>query len=323
MGTKVLITEPIVDEVISFLKKHHEVDIASRNRFKTEQDVMEVIDQYDALLSMLSVPVTEKVLKAGKKLKIVANHAVGYNNIDVQAATKLGIKVANTPDVLTEATADCAFALLLSVSRRICEAQDFLRDGKFDGWDPLGFLGLELHGKNLGILGMGRIGQAVARRAKGFGMNILYHNRHQLPADQEMDLNAHYLDTMEKLASESNIMSLNCPLTDETHHIINQHILDLLPEGAIIINTARGPVIDEEALAEALHSGKLGGAGIDVFENEPEIHPKMLSAPNAMLTPHIASATRDTRYAIGMLAAQAIHDILSGKPEKSIPNLIN
>jgi len=320
---RVLITEPIIKDVINFLKKYYQVDVTPRGRFHTEDDVLDIIGDYDAILTMLSVPVTEKVLKAGKNLKIIANHAVGYNNIDVKAATKLGIKVANTPDVLTEASADGTFALILAAARRLCEAQDFLRANKFDGWDPLGFLGMELNGKNLGILGMGRIGRAVARRANGFGLNILYHNRHRVEDVIEDELGAHYMDSVEELAKNSDILSLNCPMTKETYHIINRKILDLMPESSILINTSRGPVIDEAALADALHSGNIGGAGIDVFEEEPKVHPGLLTAPNCILVPHIASATRETRYAMGMLAAKAIHGILSGKGYDDIPNLIN
>ncbi|HKJ33687.1 MAG TPA: D-glycerate dehydrogenase [Balneolales bacterium] len=323
MANRILITEPIIKDVINFLKEHHEVDITPRGRFHTEDDVMEVIGNYDAVLSMLSVPITEKALKAGKNLKIVANYAVGYNNIDVKAATNLGIKVANTPDVLTDASADGTMALILSVARRLCQAQDFLRDGKFDGWDPLGFLGMELKGKHLGVLGMGRIGQAVARRAKAFGLNILYHNRHRVTDDIQKELGAEYMNTVEDLAKNSDILSLNCPLNKETHHIINKEILDLMPDGSILINTSRGPVVDEEALADALHAGKLSGAGIDVFEEEPHVHPKLLSAPNCVLVPHIASATNETRYKMGMLAAHAIDDILNEKPADKIPNIIN
>jgi glyoxylate reductase len=320
---RVLITEPIIKDVINFLKKYYQVNVTPRGRFQAEDDVLEIINDYDAMLSMLSVPVTEKVLKAGKKLKIVANHAVGYNNIDVKAATKLGIKVANTPDVLTDASADGTFALILAAARRLCEAQEFLRDNKFDGWDPLGFMGMELNGKTLGILGMGRIGRAVARRAKGFGLNILYHNRHRVEDEIEVELGARYVDSVKELAMNSDILSINCPMTKETYHIIDRKILDLMPDNSILVNTSRGPVVDEAALAEALHSGKLGGAGIDVFEEEPKVHPRLLTAPNGILVPHIASATRETRYAMGMLAAQAIHGVLHGKEFDEIPNLIN
>lgn len=323
MAKRVLITEPIVDSVIQHLRDHYEVVVGKRAEFSNEEALIEAVPGFDALLPMLSCPITANVLSAGDKLKIVANHAVGYNNIDLDAVRNAGIKVANTPDVLTESTADCAMALLLSTARKIVEAQDFLLDGKFDGWDPLGFLGMELNGKTLGILGMGRIGTAVARRAKAFGMDIIYHNRSRVDQETEQQLEAELISDIETLAKRADIISINCPLTDDTYHAIDAAILNLMPEHAIIVNTARGPVIDEAALAEALHNGTIGGAGLDVFEEEPEVHPRLKSAPNCVLTPHIGSATHETREAIGMLAANAIIGVLEGKPDEKIPNLIN
>ena len=307
---------------IQKLHKNYKVDIGRRGEFNTEEHLAAVIPGYDALLSMLSTPVTSTVIEAGKRLKIIANHAVGYNNIDLDAAREAGIKVANTPDVLTESSADCAMALLLSAARKICDAQQYLREGKFDGWEPLGFLGMELNAKTLGILGMGRIGTAVARRAKAFGMNILYHNRNRISKEIEEELSAEYAGDIKELARRSDILSLHCPLTEDTYHAIDAEMLSVMPAHALLINTARGPVVDESALADALHNRIIAGAGLDVFEEEPKIHPKLLSAPNCVLTPHIASATDQTREAIGMLAADAIIGVLEGKPESKIPQLI-
>lgn len=323
MSHNVLITEPIVQSVIDKLRdRGMNVVIGERGKFNDEASLIDAIPEFDALLPMLSCPVTANVIAAGKRLKIIANHAVGYNNIDVEAAKKSGVKIANTPDVLTESSADCAIALLLSTARRICEAQQYLKAGKFDGWDPLGFLGMELNGKTMGILGMGRIGTAVARRARAFGMHIIYHNRTRVEKDTEQELQAEYKPEVEELAEHADVLSLNCPLTEETHHVIDAKILELMPDHAILINTARGPVTDEAALAKALHEGAIGGAGIDVFEEEPRVHPELLSAPNCVLTPHIASATHETRQAIGMLAANAIIGVLQKKPDAEIPNLI-
>lgn len=322
MDYRVLITEPIVSSVIDRLSGRYEVVVGKRGDFVDEVSLVNAIPTFDALLPMLSAPITAEVIAAGDRLKVIANHAVGYNNIDLEAAKRAGVKVANTPDVLTESSADCTMALMLSAARHICEAQQFLHDGKFDGWDPLGFLGLELNGKTLGILGMGRIGTAVARRARAFGMDIIYHNRSRVDDQTEQELDAEWVPDIETLAERSDVLSLNCPLTDETHHIINEAILDRMPDHALLINTARGPVVDEAALAEALHGGILGGAGIDVFEEEPEVHPRLLTAPRCVLTPHIASATDETREAIGMLAADAVIGVLEGKPEREIPNLI-
>lgn len=322
MSKRVLVTEPIIPSVIDTLKKYFEVDVAERGMYNTEEALIEDIPHYDALLPMLSNPITEEVIRAGERLQIVADHAVGYNNIDVEAAHNHQVYVANTPGVLTDSCAEFTLALMLAVSRRLYAAQSYLLDGKFDGWDPLGFLGTELRGSTLGIVGMGRIGQAVAERARALGMDITYHNRSRLAPDIEKNLEARYYSEVEPLARQADILSLHCPLTEETTHLIDEHILSLMDDEALLINTARGPVVDEAALAEALHDGAIGGAGIDVFENEPKIHPKLTTAPNCLLTPHIASASHKTREAIGMLAANAIIGILQGKPPSEIPNLI-
>ena len=322
MTPRILITEPIIAAVIQDLRTDYAVDVGERGQFNTEQSLIEVIGPYDALLSMLSNPITKNVIEAGSRLKIVANHAVGYNNIDLQAAKKAGVAVANTPDVVTNSTADFTMGLLLSVARHMDEAQQFLRNKQFDGWDPLGFLGMELHGKTLGIFGMGRIGKAVARRAHAFGLNIRYHNRNKLDAATEEALHAEYVSSLKKLVQQSDILSLHCPLTDATHHAVDAGMIAAMPQHAILINTARGPVVDEAALAAALHANDIAGAGIDVFENEPSVHPDLLNAANCVLAPHIGSATHQTRTAIGQLAINAIRDVLEQKPPAKISNLL-
>lgn len=322
MPKRVLITEPIIPSVISTLEEYFDVDVGERGTYNDEQALVRDLPRYHALMPMLSNPITEEVIRAGDKLQIVANHAVGYNNIDVEAAQSQQVHVANTPGVLTDSCAEFTLALMLAVSRRLHEAERYLLEGKFDGWDPLGFLGMELQGSTLGIVGMGRIGQAVAERARALGMKILYHNRTPLASEDEERLGAAYRADVESLARQSDILSLHCPLTEETTHLIDSEILALMDEEAILINTSRGPVVDEAALAQALHEGIIGGAGIDVFENEPEVHPRLKTAPNCLLTPHIASASYKTREAIGMLAANAIIGILQGKSPSEIPNLI-
>lgn len=319
---EILITEPIPQTVISRLEKCGNCTVAEKGTYTSEEDLIRDIESYDALLCMLSVPVTRKVLEAGKKLKIVANFAVGYDNIDTEAAHSLGIKVANTPDVLTEACGDFAMGLLLSVSRKFNAAESYLREGHFEGWEPLGFLGMELRGRQLGIIGMGRIGTALAQRARAFGMNIAYHNRSRADAATDKELDAVYYDNHKQLAAESDVLSLNCPLNEQTYHLVDEALLKLMPEHALLINISRGPVVDEAALASALQKGIIAGAGLDVFENEPDVHPELLKAPNCQILPHIASATHRTREAIGMLAADAIEGVLSGKEEQNIPNLI-
>ncbi len=319
---KILITEPIPDNVIEYLDRVGEVTVGRKGTYDSEDTLRKDLPNYDALMCMLSTPVSRSVLEQASSLKIVANFAVGYNNIDVSAAKELGIKVANTPDVLTEACGDFAMALLMATSRHFNDAEQYLRAGNFKGWEPLGFLGMELRGKKLGIVGMGRIGQAFAHRAKAFGMNILYSNRSQLPSDIESSLEAEYISDVRELARQSDVLSLNCPLTPETHHLVDKEILDIMPQHSILINISRGPVVDEETLAKALHEGSISGAGLDVFEEEPTVHPELLSAPNCTLLPHIASATYETREAIGMLAANAIKQVLSGTDDSEISNLV-
>ncbi|MGM0546990.1 MAG: 2-hydroxyacid dehydrogenase [Bacteroidota bacterium] len=322
MAPRVLITEPIIPSVIEKLQTHFDVVVGERGVYNEEQPLIRDIPEYDALLPMLSNPITEDVIAAGKNLKIIANHAVGYNNINIKAARKRNVAVANTPGVLTDSCAEFTIGLMLAVSRRFFEAQEYLLDGKFNDWEPLGFLGKELQDSTLGIIGMGRIGTGVARRAKALGMQVIYHNRSRVDKQKETELEATYFSSVEKLVSQSDVISLHCPLTDETHHLIDQQMLSLMSADTILINTSRGPVVDEAALAQALHDGTIGGAGLDVFENEPELHPKLHTAPNCVLTPHIASASYQTREAIGMLAANAIIGILKDTPKSNIPNLI-
>lgn len=322
MAQKVLITEPIIETAIEKLRSHFDVTVSERETYDNEEHLINDIGDFDALFSMLSTPVTKTVIKEGHKLKIIANYAVGYDNIDIEAARDYGIRVANTPDVLTNSSADGALALLLATARKVCEAQDFLRKGKFDGWHPTTFLGPELSGKTLGIVGMGKIGGAVAKRALGFGMNICYHNRSRVDTAKENDLNATYLSDLKELVAKSDIISLNCPLTEETHHLIDKKMLNMMGADTLIINTARGAVIDEAALAEALHNGKIAGAGLDVFEDEPKIHPALLDAPNAVLLPHIASATNEARTKMGLLAADAIITVLNNNDTGNAPNLV-
>lgn len=322
MSKRVLITEPIIPSVIEKLEKHYRVDVGERGTYNREQALIEDIPPYDAVLTMLSNPITEEVLAAGKNLKVIANHAVGFNNIDLDAAKKYNVHIANTPGVLTDSCAEFTIGLMLAVSRRFFEAQQYLLNGKFNDWEPLGFLGKELKGSTLGIIGMGRIGTGVARRARALGMEICYHNRHKVSDEIEDELDATFYPTVEELVKQSDVVTLHCPLTNETHHLIDAEILSLMKEDAILINTSRGPVVEEAALAEALHNETIGGAGIDVFEHEPEIHPKLQNAPHCVLTPHMASASYQTREAIGMLAANAIIGILEDHSESEIPNLI-
>jgi len=322
MAYRILVTEPIVGEVIDFLRNHADVVVGDRGSYYSEDSLIEVLSDYDAIISMLSTPVSRRVLESSKRLKVVANYAVGYNNVDTSAAKELGIRVTNTPGALTEATADITWALILAAIRHIPASEAFLRQGKFDGWDPLGFLGYDLHGKTLGIIGMGRIGQAVARRAVGFGMNIKYHNRKPVPADVEQRYAATYVDDFRDLVRQSDVVSLNCPLTPENRHMIDRDMLQQMKRSAILINTGRGPLVDEAALAEALKMGWIAGAGLDVYEEEPVVNQDLLDAPNAVLLPHIGSATYEARIRMGMLAAKGLLHLLDGGDGKELPNLL-
>ncbi len=256
---------------------------------------------------------------AGPQLRVVANYAVGYDNVDVAECSRRGIAVTNTPDVLTEATADLTWALLLACGRRIAEGDRWLRARRPWIWAPEFLLGVELRGRALGIVGFGRIGQAVARRAPGFGMTVLYTAAHRLEAARERELEVAWRD-LDALLAEADVVSLHVPLRPETRHLIDAARLRRMKPGAILLNTARGPLVDEAALASALQAGELFAAGLDVFEREPEVHPDLLDCDNATLVPHLGSATVETRTAMGLRAAENLLAALDGRRP---PHLVN
>lgn len=261
----------------------------------------------DALLCVLTDRIDDDVLAAGgDRLRVVATVAVGYDNIDVAAATARGIAVCNTPGVLDETTADLAFVLILSAARLASNAERDLRAGRWPGWAITQYLGVDVHGAVLGVVGFGRIGQAVARRAAGFGMEVLHHARTPtgLPG---------YVADLDRLLAESDIVSLHVPLTHGTRHLIDRRRLELMKRTAVLVNTARGPVVDEEALAEALDNGTIFAAGLDVFEHEPAVSPRLLASPHAVVTPHIGSASRATRTRMARLASDGIVGVLAGE----------
>ena len=265
--------------------------------------------RYDAVLTTLAERVDADFLDAAERLKMVANFAVGYNNIDVSACAARGVRVSNTPGVLSEATADQVFALLLAAARRVVEGHQLVASGAWQGWAPTQLLGQGVSGKTLGIVGLGRIGEGVARRARGFDMHLLYHNRSRSTAAEA--LGAGYRDLGDLLA-ESDFVSVNTPLTDETHHLLSHEQFKQMRRTAILVNTSRGPVVDEAALVQALQEGLIWGAGLDVFESEPDVT-DALKALNVVLAPHLGSATTETRDAMIRLATTAIVKVLSGE----------
>jgi len=273
----------------------------------------------EAILSLLTDPVDSSVIEAGEDLKIIANYAVGYDNIDVAAATERGIIVTNTPGVLTDTTADMAWTLLMATARRVVEADGYTRAGKFKRWEATLLLGSDVYGKTLGVIGLGRIGRAVARRSLGFGMRVLYHSRNRVEPEVEGELGAEYVD-LETLLRESDFVSIHTPLTPETGHLIGGRELDMMKSTSYLINTSRGPVVEERALADALASGSIAGAGLDVYEEEPQVYPGLLELDNVVLSPHIGSASVETRSRMSVMAADNIIAAMRGEKP---PNIVN
>ncbi len=271
---KVLITARLPEDVVAAIRKEHEVTMRSEDSPMPREELLEKISDKDGVISMLTDKINQEVFDRAHNLKMVANFAVGFDNIDIPAATRRGIKVSNTPGVLADATADLAFSLLLAAARRIVEGDKRVRSGEFKYLAPLLFLGTEVTGKTLGIVGLGGIGKAVSKRAQGFDMTVLYHNRRRLSEAEEKALNIRYVD-LKTLLKESDFVSLHCPLTPETRHLIGKLEFELMKPTAFLINAARGPVVDEQALVEALKSGKIAGAGLDVYRERTGPHPRI------------------------------------------------
>lgn len=269
---------------------------------RSEEDMITILSEADAAITLLSDPLTRNVLAAAG-LHMIANYAVGYNNVDIDAARELGVTITNTPGVLTDATADLTMGLILAVMRRIIEGDREVRATGRCVWEPLHLLGTSLTGKRLGIIGMGRIGSAVAVRARAFGMEVIGVRRGESPYE---------------LLATSDVVSIHAPLTSETHHLMNEVTLKAMKRGTFLINTARGPLVDETALCDALDAGLLAGAGLDVYENEPSINPRLLALPNVVLTPHIGSATEETRTAMARIAATDVALFLRGQKPRNI-----
>ncbi len=309
----VVFTYPPVGDAHNLLDGAARVRIYRSRRQKSEADLVRMFRGAAGVVTLLSDPVTRTVLEACPGLEIVANNAVGYNNIDLVAARDLKITVTNTPGVLTESTADLTWALILAAARRIPEGERMMRTGRFRGWYPDLLLGMDLQQKLLGIVGMGRIGRAVARRAVPFGMRVAYHQRTPLAPTDEAALGARRL-SLDSLLEQADVLSLHCPLTPETRHLIDEAALKRMKSGAVLINTARGPIVEEAALVKTLTGGRLFAAGLDVFEEEPKLAPGLKELHNVVLLPHIGSAGAETRAAMAETAVRNVLEVLSRRP---------
>ncbi len=319
MTDRILVTRRVFPEVTERLRRHFEVEDNPHDRILDADTLAARIADKDGLFSMATDRIDAALVAAAPKLRAVANCAVGYNNIDVAACSARGILVTNTPGVLDDTTADQGFALMLAAARRVAESDRWVREGRWPVAASISWLGTDVHGAALGILGMGRIGQAVARRAAGFSMRVSYHNRNRLPASIEDACRASLVD-MDTLLRESDFVMLTLPYTPNTHHLIGAAQLARMKPGAILINIARGGVVDDCALIDALRSGTIAAAGLDVFEHEPALDARFLELPNAVLTPHTGSATRATRMKMAMLAADNLIAALSGATPPSLVN---
>jgi glyoxylate reductase len=311
--SRVVVTGRVPDAALEKLRTEHEVDAWAGPESIGREELLRRVAGADAVVSLLTERIDSELLDAaGPQLKVVANVAVGYDNIDVPACTERGIVATNTPGVLTEATADIALGLILSATRRLGEGERLIRSGQAWKWGMFFLLGSSLQGKTLGVVGMGGIGQATARRAKAFGMEIVYQSRSEIDPGIAAELGARRVE-LDELLAISDIVSLHCPYGPATHHLIGAEQLAAMKDTAYLINTARGPIVDEAALASALREGQIAGAGLDVFENEPSVHPGLLELENVVLVPHLGSATVETRTAMAMLAADNALSVLSGE----------
>lgn len=320
MKPNIFVTRRLPSAAMTFLEEHFEVTCNPFDRVLSRKELLEGAKGRDGLLPLLTDRIDGEVMdQAGPRLKIIANYAVGFNNIDIPAATARKIVVTNTPGVLTDTTADLTMALLLAVARRIVESDVYTRAGKYQSWAPLLFVGTDIHHKTLGLMGFGRIGTAVARRALGFEMRILYHDEGPVNPEMEKQVKAQRVDR-ETLLRESDFISLHVPLTPETHHLMGPKEFSLMKPTAFIINTSRGEVIDEKALVEALTTKQIAGAALDVYEKEPEISEDLKQMPNVILLPHIGSASLETRTKMGMIAAENLLAYFKGQRP---PNWLN
>ncbi len=316
---KVYVSFWLPEEPLNVLREKHTVVVNDEDRLPTADELVAQLSAADAFLCVGSRVDSGVLDRVGNRLKIIANWGVGYNNIDAEYAAQKGIMVTNTPDVLTETTADMAWALLMAVARRVVEADTYVRAGRFQGFKPFAMMGSDVWGKTIGIVGFGRIGQAVGRRALGFRMNVLYYDTVPPTREVEQALCATYMD-LDALLQQSDFVSIHVPLNEETRHLIDARRLSHMKPTAFLVNAARGPIVAEQALLEALRENRIAGAGLDVFEHEPELTPGLADLSNVVLAPHIGSGTWETRTNMAHMAAQNIIAALDGR---SPPNLVN
>jgi glyoxylate reductase len=300
MNTKVIVTRRLPDPVQDRLSTLFEARLSHDDQALSPAQLQKAAASCDVLAPTVTDQIDAAVIKAGKgRLKMIANYGAGVDHIDLEAAAKVGITVTNTPGVLTEDTADLAMALILAVPRRLAEGERVMRQGGFAGWAPTWMMGHSIGNKKLGIVGMGRIGQAIARRARAFGLQVHYHNRNRVSAAIEDELGALWWEDLDAMLAQMDIISVNCPKTPQTHHLLSRTRLEKLPSHAFLVNTSRGDVIDETALADLLEAGKLAGAGLDVYEHEPKVEPRLLTLDNVVALPHMGSSTIEARIAMG------------------------
>ncbi len=316
---RILLTHSLFEPAIAVLAPHFEMDVWRESSSIPRDELLRRVADKDALICLLSNKVNEELLAHAPKLRIAATVSVGYDNIDVPACTRHSVAATNTPGVLDDTTADFAWTLLMAVARRLIEGDSWLRSGAWPGWDLDQLCGADVWGKTLGIYGFGRIGREVARRSQGFKMRVIYYSNHRAPEDVESELHAEYVDR-DRLIAESDFLSLHVPLTPNTHHLISTETLSRMKRTAFLINTTRGPVVDEAALAAALGSGVIAGAALDVFEHEPKVHPALIPLKNVVLAPHMGSGSIETRTKMAVMAAQNVVALFQGKLP---PNVLN
>ena len=325
MKTNIILTRRLPDTVETRMRELFNATLNQTDQPFTQEQLIQAVKTADVLVPTVTDSLSASVIEqAGPQLRLIASFGTGVDHIDVKAAREKGITVTNTPGVLSEDTADVAMSLILAVPRRIVQGDIKVRSGQWDGWSPTGMLGHRINGKRLGIIGMGSIGQAIARRAKAFGMSIHYHNRKAVHPSIEAELESTYWETIEQMLPRVDIISINCPSTPATHHLLNKERLSLLSPHSYLVNTGRGDVIDEMALIELLKENKIAGAGLDVYEHEPVVSSALIDLPNVVLLPHIGSATIEGRHAMGDKVIINIQTFLDGHtpPDRVVPAML-